>query len=1677
MEHYDEYGHIINNYRAIEALSIAVTSKKGCTPQLKTALSEFKGFGATGLLFADVISNPDSKWSKTYPELKRTADIIELTFPNDKEKIFESIKNSALTSYYTPAAVADCIAKFTIDSFRDINNAKGSLNILEPSAGSGVFLSAIDRATKEKHSVTAIEKDFLTAAILNESNPEAIVMHQPFEIAKQKLPANHFDIIISNIPFGDIPVFDPRFAKSKDHAIKESTAKIHNYYFTANIELLKDMGMIAFITTSGFTDSPSNESIRKYMAEQGHILASIKLPTNLFESSNAKVQSSLILFMKDSTKREINFLDNDFIKNTGEKHAAAICDSIEKSSNRFGKVSDYYKFNGSYSSLSEILQNKLAQSVSTYRESVNISFSEKLSSIESIVATAAKPSGGQLSLFDVLDNTIPAIKKPVTYPLEIYPWLQNDSLVYHPKEMAVGRLMLPLDEKSEAIFTPITIDNRKVKAHIELIAIRDSYHLLYNGEHETRQPQPELRDQLNYHYDQFYKFFGSLNDPKNKPLLQLHESRQLLSGLEINNNGEFQKSDIFTKPLFEENLPANLHPKEALDYVMDAVGYPDIPLLEKLTGTDFSYILPEISDTVFYNAINNQFEHVSGFLNGNLYYKSEQIQASLQSIDDAFLKTEALRGLEYIRTSIPLVIDFDDIGIELGERWIPDDMHQRFANHIFNIDSARVRLLDSIDTYKIKINPTDYNSLVNNLYAVKTASYQTYNGVEVLTHAMLSTTPAITKKIYVGEKTINVPDTDAIQLFKNKTDVFKLEFKKFIATLSLEDKTALSKIYHEKFRATISAPSDGHHLKFKDLRFFTPLDYQRDAVWHTIKNRGGVIDLPPGAGKTLIMIMAAHEMKRLRMVIKPVIVSLKSTVAQIKEHFDKAYPNDRVLIPNENDFTPSRRNALFQQITNNNWDCIILTNEQFEKIPIPMNIQKQLVEEELYKLEEDKKVIVGENNFYNRGVQRELEKSIVKLETKLLNLQAGVSKDEHVFDLSKMGIDFIQIDESQNYKNLFFRTKHYQVSGLGNPEGSQRAFNMFMAIRTLQENKQADLQVSFLSGSTIKNSIVELYNIFNYLQPNKLRDCRIDSFDRWAAMFAQKSTDFEFSVTNEVKMKERFRTFIKVPELIKVYHDIAFYIHPNKLKLDKPKLNQTLVEIEPTERQKAYCQKLIDFAKTGDPGPLGLHYTQEQIKTCKMLICTDLGKKMTLDLRMVVPHAPDEDNSKLSVCCSKLASIYRESSHYKGVQLVFLDIGTPGTNGFAAYQAIKDKLVNTYSIAADQIAFAHDAATNAQKAALYTKIQNGDMRIVLGSTQKLGTGVNVQDKIIAIHHLDIPWTPEDLKQRNGRGERQGNIAAKHYNNNTVDSFVYATKQSIDIFRFQLLNNKQIFIDQIKTNELGARRIDEGDFDDSSALSFADFVATLSGNTLLLDKMKLEMQIFQLEKEKRVFIENTISINAKISTLEQTIVSTEKTLSNLVLDQRKLESSAPPTGADGKKIYEFQLQGKTYTDTKLFGAALLDTIALTALQDGQKKIIGQFRGFDMIMHRSNLTNYETKLYASNSDTNHAVHYTATDGVPNKEPVYAGQYFIHALGKIPSLIEYYANELERHKRDRNMLDTQKTEWPKENKLNEAKEKLSEIKGELDAIEKKQNAVENIKEAVVAEESANNYHKLKR
>lgn len=1849
---YNKKAHLKDNIEAIKLAFALEREGRTATPEEQAVLRAYSGFGGIKAVLNPASSLADvARWTKSdrelFPLVSQLHSVIRSHSKDEAEykRYFSSLKNSVLTAFYTPQDIVSVLAS-------ELGNyGIAPSRFLDPSSGTGVFVDAFQQHSAQQQlseqqlseqqsseqqpseqqsseqqpsrtglsptglsrpEIVCFEKDLLTGKILSHLHPEAKVEITGFEDSGLRY-LNRFDITASNIPFGDVAVFDPSFTKSKSLVRQHAAKSLHNYFFLKGLDNIREGGILAFITSQGVLDSPANENIRYQLMQHSHLVSAIRLPNNLFtDGAGTEVGSDLIILQKKSDKTEPltddehafiassprpeGFSTNDYIfRNIPIIHTKASVDT-----DPYGHPAMVYIHEGGLSGITSQLRSLLRNdfyrrlNVPLYQQFLQHTqptqpseapeqtkeveqapeqvkapkpaptepktvspepkatlFNSGTASPESAATdVSASPVVGTpepkeeielslfsppvLSLYDLFEFTAeertqitlkrgkrrsasssqkqpvqgnlfgepatgtaqPTVKKPkgkpvvkptVTpaasgvpssdnkipfrtetkiedraateaariaseeerkqrmqprpYPNEIPSHYKDGSLVV--LDNGIGYIR---NTQFAPMFHPLELPDRQLRKLSLYVEIRDTYHDLYNSEATERKENAVRRDRLNTLYDDFIRQFGNLNNPKNIDLIRMDNDNRTILSLERYKDGQALKADIFDHPVaFNKNELTHVDTsEEALAASLNKYGNVNLEYMARLTDKTEDALLDDLRGRVFFNPLIKGYEIADKFIAGNVISKAEMIEDYIANHPG---NDRASQSLDALRAAFPVPIPFEELDFNFGERWIPMGIYEKYASRLFDTD-VRITYAASRDEFSVNASARG-NVRIREQYCVKAESRR-YDGLNLMKHAIQNTSPDITKKVQVGDDVVKVRDTEAIQLANSKIDEIRNGFSEWLKEQSPEFKQRLTDMYNRKFNNSVKPKYDGSMQSFPDLDLKAlgiPDLYasQKDAVWMTKINGGGIIDHEVGGGKTLIMWAAAYEMKRLGLANKPMIIGLKANIHEIAQTFKTAYPNARVLYPGKEDFTPENRVRIMREMQNNDWDAIILSHEQFGMIPQSPEIQKQILQQELDSVEENLEVLTQQGEDVSNGMLKGVEKRKANLEAKIKALTFDIeNRKDDVVDFKLMGIDHLLVDESHKFKNLMFTTRHDRVAGLGNSEGSQRALNMLFALRTIQERTGKDLGATFLSGTTISNSLTELYLLFKYLRPKELERQGINTFDAWAAVFAKKSIDYEFSVTNEIIQKERFRYFIKVPELAAMYNEITDFRTAEDIGIDRPKKNEILHNIPPTPDQQDFIRRLVAFAKSGNATVLGRPPLSRREEKAKMLIATNYARKMSLDMRLIDEDKYDDHiDNKATHCAALINQYYQKYDEHKGTQFVFSDLGTYKPGQWNTYSEIKRKLVDDYGIPADQVRFIQEAKTEKSRKAMIAAMNEGKIRVLFGSTEMLGTGVNAQRRCVAIHQLDIPWTPKDLEQRNGRGVRKGNEIAKLFADNKVDIINYAVEKSLDSYKFNLLHNKQLFITQLKKGTMGARTIDEGSMDEQGGMNFSEYVAILSGNTDLLDKAKLEKQIASLESERKSFHRGKSSAEAKLENIMQTVTKNGDLIARITTDLNHFQQRVQRDN-QGNPLNLIELDGVKGNDPKLIAKKLAE-IEDKSRTHGTSQPIGKLYGFDLLVKteasmKDGFDFIENRFFVRGEGN---ILYNFNGGRLAKDPNIAAQMFLRTFETVPPLLEKYQKEVEQISKDIPILqEVVKETWKKEDQLKQLKSDLAAL-----------------------------------
>ena len=1279
---------------------------------------------------------------------------------------------------------------------------------------------------------------------------------------------------------------------------------------------------------------------------------------------------------------------------------------------------------------------------------------EALPEVAATPAATDTPSEAATSLFPELEAEKPKEEvidlSPRAYHRTPEMHLREGSLVADRSRRTVGYLkdITPYG----ATFQPLDLKGYQKEKALLYVSLRDAYERLYRYESNSHEENVPWREHLNTCYDEFVMRYGNLNAKQNVKLVMMDAGGRDILSLERAENGKFVKADIFDRPVsFSVESHVNVGtPEEALSASLNKFGTVNLDYMKTITDGTEEELLTALQGRIYYNPLVTGYEIKDRFIAGNVIEKAERIEAWMGENPESGCMPEVKQALDALKDAEPPRIAFEDLDFNFGERWIPTGVYSAYMSHFYSTD-VKIAYSPTLDEFSVACSHKNFK--IWDEFCVK-GYYRSYDGMSLLKHALHNTCPDMMKSIGKDEhgNDIKVRDSEGIQLANAKIDEIRNGFTEWLEEQSPQFKERLTTMYNRKFNCFVRPKYDGSHQTFPDLNLKglasrgikSIYPSQMDCVWMLKQNGGGICDHEVGTGKTLIMCIAAHEMKRLNLAHKPMIIGLKANVAEIAATYQAAYPNARILYASEKDFSTVNRVRFFNNIRNNDYDCVIMSHDQFGKIPQSPELQQRILQAELDTVEENLEVLRQQGKNVSRAMLKGLEKRKHNLEAKLEKVEHAIkSRTDDVVDFKQMGIDHIFIDESHQFKNLTFNTRHDRVAGLGNSEGSQKALNMLFAIRTIQERTGKDLGATFLSGTTISNSLTELYLLFKYLRPKELERQDIRCFDAWAAIFAKKTTDFEFNVTNNVVQKERFRYFIKVPELAAFYNEITDYRTAEDVGVDRPAKNEILHHIPPTPEQEDFIQKLMQFAKTGDATLLGRLPLSETEEKAKMLIATDYARKMALDMRMIDPNYEDHPDNKASHCAKMIAEYYQKYDAQKGTQFVFSDLGTyqPG-DGWNVYSEIKRKLTEDYGIPPSEVRFIQECKTDKARKAVIDAMNAGTVRVLFGSTSILGTGVNAQKRCVAIHHLDTPWRPSDLQQRDGRGVRAGNEIAKHFAGNNVDVIIYAVEKSLDSYKFNLLHCKQTFISQLKSGAMGARTIDEGAMDEKSGMNFSEYMALLSGNTDLLDKAKLEKRIASLEGERKSFNKGKRDSEFKLESKTGELRNNTAFIDAMTEDWNRF-LSVVQTDKEGNRLNIIKVDGVDSADEKVIGKRLQE-IAKNATTGGLYTQVGELYGFPIKVVSERILKEGLEFTDNRFVVEGNYKYTYNNGhLAMADSMAAARNFLNAIERIPSIIDQYKAKNEVLEREIPQLqEIAGKVWKKEAELKQLKSELAAL-----------------------------------
>lgn len=1451
------------NVEAIRVLKECEFDNRFATPEEQQVLTQYVGWGG----IPEAFDENNTAWADEFTEL------YGLLSPEE----YQSARESTLTAFYTPPVVISAIYKAM-----EQMGFKGG-NILEPSCGIGNFIGMLPQSI-ENSRVYGVEIDKISAGIAQQLYQRSSIAAQPFEEAE--IPDSFFDAVVGNVPFGDFSVADKRY--DKNHFL------IHDYFFAKSLDKLRPGGVMALVTSKGTMDK-ENPAVRKYIAQRAELLGAIRLPNNTFKgNAGTEVVSDILILQK---RDRIIDIEPDWVHlNTDEngirmnsyfvEHSDMILGDMKMVSGRFGEELTCVPYeNADLAALLDEAVSNIHGEINEYEQDEEL---------------------------EEEDNSIPADPNVRNFSYTLL-----DDVIYFRE----NSLMSPVDMSA-------TAENR-IKG---LIEIRNSVRHLLELQTEDY-PDSDIKaemQRLNTLYDEYTKKYGLISSRANNMAFSRDSSYSLLSSLEVlDEDGNLErKADIFFKRTVKAHKPVTSvdTATEALAVSMGEKAEVDMDYMCELTGKSEQEIYDELQGVIFLNPLyeNNRYSEqkyltADEYLSGNVREKLETAQKSAAVNPDTYsINVQALERVQ------PEPLTASEISVRLGATWIPPEIIQQFVFEFLGTPRYA--------QWKMQLHYSPYTSewsIENKSYDnTNIKAYRTYGTDRINAYRII-------------EETLNLKDVRIFDYVEDEFGKRKPVLNKKETTIALQKqelikegfrewiwkepqrRERLCKIYNEKFNSTRPREYDGSHITFSGMNPEIELrEHQKNAVAHILYGGNTLLAHAVGAGKTFEMTAAAMESKRLGLCSKSLFVVPNHLTEQWAAEFLQLYPAANVLVATKKDFETANRKRFCGRIATGDYDAIIIGHSQFEKIPMSIERQRALLEQQIDEIT-DGIAELKENRGDNFSI-KQLEKTRKSIKVKLQKLNDQTRKDD-VVTFEELGVDRLFIDESHYYKNLYLYTKMRNVGGIAQTE-AQKSSDLFMKCRYLDEITGGRGTV-FATGTPISNSMVELYTIQRYLQYETLVENGLQHFDAWASTFGETVTAYELKPEGTgYRTKTRFAKFYNLPELMAMFKQVADIKTADTLNLPTPTPHYHNVAVKPSEMQKTMVADLAERAEKVRGGNV-------DPSVDNMLKITNDGRKLALDQRMINPMLPDNEGSKINACVDNIFTIWQDNTEKKSAQLVFCDLSTPKPDAeFSVYTDIRQKLIER-GVPESEIRFIHEAKTEVQKQELFKKVRKGEVRVLLGSTQKMGAGTNVQNKLIALHDIDCPWRPSDLEQRSGRIIRQGN------ENPDVEIYRYVTEETFDAYLYQLVEGKQKFAAQIMTSKSPVRTAE--DIDDT-ALSYAEIKMLATGNPYIKEKMDMDIQVNKLKMLKSYYLSQKYDLEDKIIKFyPQEIALQTARIKGLKADLEIQKTH--PKEIDGKFV-GMTIQGTEYKDKAEAGKAIIEFCKTKTNADTE--ILGEYRGFKM-----------------------------------------------------------------------------------------------------------------------------------
>lgn len=1452
----------LNNINAIKKLKELEKENRLATPEEQETLGKYVGWGG----LSEAFDKNNSSWTNEYNELS------SLLSPDE----YSSARESTLSAFYTPTTVTKAIYK-VLDKMGFKNG-----NILEPSCGVGNFIGMLPKEMSNSN-VYGVELDTISSSIAKQLYQKAHIINSPYE--DTDLPNNFFDVTIGNVPFGDFKVVDKKYDKYN--------FLIHDYFFAKSLDKLIPNGVMAFITSKGTMDK-KNSSFRRYMSQRADLLGAIRLPNHTFSSlAGTEVTSDILFFKKRSN---VTHIEPSWVNVTTSEDGISLNNYFVENPNMI--IGEMKNVSGRFGLTSECVLDDKDQ------------FEELLNNAINNINVSGITFDDNVIDIDSNDDTEEVI--PATADVKNFSYAIIDDKIYYRENS-----LMTLQELGE-------VPTKRVKG---LVEIRDCLRTLieYESEDYSDGEIKYQQNKLNVLYDNFTKEFGLINSRANRMVFDDDNSYYLLSSLENldENNNLKSKADIFTKRTIRPHKPVTSVDTsvEALTVSISERATIDMEYMQNLVGKTEEEIYNDLQGIIFLNPLYSETNGQDKYLNADEYLSGnvrEKLNIVKQLVDIHPEYNINVIALEKVQ---PKDLSASEISVRLGSTWIPPKYVEQFVHELMETPFyakgiIKVNYISVTGEWNIQGKSSDRS----NVKAYKTYGTSRVNGYKIIEDTLNLKDVRIFdyEELPDGKKKaiLNKKETTIAQ---SKQETIKQKFVDWI----FNDPTRrndLCEIYNKRFNSNRTREYDGSHINFVGMNpDITLKEHQINAVARILYGGNTLLAHTVGAGKTFEMVAASQESKRLGLCTKSMFVVPNHLTEQWAKEYLQLYPSANILVATKKDFQTKNRKRFCSRIATGDYDAIIIGHSQFEKIPVSIERQRSILEEQL------NDVLVGiqeaKSKIGDNITVKALERTKKGIENKLKKLNDQSRKDD-VITFEELGVDRLFVDESHYYKNLFLYTKMRNVGGIAQTE-AQKSSDMFMKCRYMDE-VTGGKGIIFATGTPISNSMVELYTIQRYLQYNTLAENHLLHFDEWASTFGETVTAIELNPEGSgYRAKTRFAKFYNLPELMTMFKEVADIQTADMLKLPVPKANYHNVVVKPSEMQIRMVEALSERADK-------VRNNEVDPSVDNMLKITNDGRKLALDQRLIDDTLDDFPESKVNVCANNVFKIWQDGVPKKTTQLIFCDLSTPSKDKFNVYDDIKNKLIDK-GVPEEEIAFIHDAKTENQKAELFEKVRNGDVRVLFGSTQKMGAGTNVQDKIIASHDLDCPWRPSDLEQRLGRTVRQGNT------NDEVEIYRYVTEKTFDAYLYQLVEGKQKFASQIMTSKSPARIAEDID---ETALSYAEIKMLATGNPYIKEKMDLDIQVQKLELLKSSFNSVKYELEDKIiKYYPQKILETETVIEGLKADIKIANSNK------SDKFTGLVLNGQMYSDKKEAGTQLLENTK--KIKSPKPTKIGEYRGFDVL----------------------------------------------------------------------------------------------------------------------------------